>query len=121
MKVSLVILAIIVGQLCWAEESTTPRAKNVTAPGRYDSHRGGNRHRGGHGEDYGRKKHEYRAPVIDDYICDLEATILVVSSKHHVKEEKSYSEKPTYGSGNNNYAPSGYGTTPQQGYGNQGG
>jgi hypothetical protein len=42
--------------------------------------------------------------LISDYICDLEATVLVVSSKHHVKEEKSYGQNSydqnNYGGGN---------------------
>jgi len=87
----LLILALVVGQLCWAEETTTPKVKNATAPGRHYS-----RHHSNRGSYNNDEKH-YRAPVIDDYVCDLEATILVVSSKHHVKEEKSYTKPTSYG------------------------
>jgi len=116
MKLLLLILALVVGQLCWAEETTTQKTKNDTAPGRHYSREHHHRHRGG----YGHESHEkhYRAPVIDDYVCDLEATILVVSSKHHVKEEKSHGQQ--YG-GNQNYGGGnqGYGGNQQYGGGNQ--
>lgn len=50
--------------------------------------------------------------IVLDYVCDLEATILVVSSKHHVKDEKSYGK-------GNNYSPAGYGNGGQQQYDQQ--
>jgi hypothetical protein len=109
MKLSLLVLALVVGQLCFADEATTQAAvKNGTgAPGRYR----GQHHKHNRGG-YGHDEYNYRTPVIDDYICDLEATVLVVSSKHHVKEEKSYGGDQSYG-GNQGYG--------QNNYGNQGG
>ncbi|KAI6176380.1 hypothetical protein M3Y97_00791800 [Aphelenchoides bicaudatus] len=120
MKLCLVLLALVVGQVCFAQETTTPaQVKNGTgAPGRYH---GRNRYNGGHQGGHKRENYHYRTPIVDDYICDLEATILVVSSKHHVKEEKPYGGDKNYGGnqgGNYGGQQGGYGG--QNNY-NQGG
>jgi hypothetical protein len=96
---------------------TKPGVKNITAGGRYhDGHEYGHEHGGreyGHGHgghEYGHGHHGhhifrgYNAPLIDDYICDLDATILVVTN----------SEKD-YGHDNNNN----YGRTKREAYGGQ--
>jgi len=119
MKLLLVLLALVVGQLCFADEAAVPpKAKNATGEGRHNYGRHHNRHRDYGHDDYDR---DYRTPIVDDYVCDLEATILVVSSKHHVKEDKSYSNNNNYG-GNNNYGSNGgsYGNSGGS-YGNSGG
>ncbi|KAE9555038.1 hypothetical protein FO519_001784 [Halicephalobus sp. NKZ332] len=90
---TIVVSLLVVGVLSQANTNPTVNGtgevvKNFTAAGQYYGH--GHHHHGGH------HGGSYDPPIIDDYICDLDATILVVTNNDNNDDNNDH------GYGNNN-------------------
>ncbi|KAI6233685.1 hypothetical protein M3Y99_00882900 [Aphelenchoides fujianensis] len=106
-----VALVVVLATCVLAQNAPNSNVKNETAPGKYHERHDNYRHR---------ERHHYRPPLVDQFVCDLDATILVVASTPAKDEEKpsSYGNNDqSYGqsSGGGGYGapPSGYGSSSQ--------
>ena len=94
--------------------STDEGVKNFTAAGRHFGPYGNNH--GGYGHGYGHQwGPSFDPPIVDDYICDLDATILVVTNGDDNNDDNN--DGGRYKRGNRNNDDS-YRGNDNNGYGN---